>query len=79
MKGFRRAKAHGGYFFIVERSEAIKMDTGNPLIGFPHVPTFHWNVGTPLPDLWGVIITAGVNTPERTAGAARTRSRVLDP
>ena len=52
MKGFRRAKAHGGYFFIVERSEAIKMDTGNPLIGFPHVPTFHWNVVTPFPDHW---------------------------
>ncbi|WP_286174854.1 hypothetical protein [Harryflintia acetispora] len=30
MKGFRRAKAHGGYFFIVERSEAIKKHGETP-------------------------------------------------
>ena len=65
MKGFRRAKAHGGYFFIVERSEAIKMDTGNPLIGFPHVPTFHWNVVTPLPDLGEDSVTAIVANRKR--------------
>ena len=66
MKGFRRAKAHGGYFFIVERSEAIKMDTGNPLIGFPHVPTFHWNVVTPLPDPKEDSVKASDSNPERS-------------
>ena len=36
------------------------------MIGFPHVPTFHWNVVTPLPDPKEDSVKASDSNPERS-------------
>ncbi len=39
---------------------------GNPLIGFPHAKTSHWELFAPLPDPKEDSVVAGVSNPERS-------------
>ena len=52
---------------------------GNPLIGFPLAKTSHWELFAPLPDPRGDFVKASDSTPEKAAGAARTRQKDMAP